>query len=287
MDPMFVPAAGESTPSPTSWLENLPIQKQVVKTNQNQQNDPHALAIQGDWRAYLDERSGMVYYFNTRTGLSQWEPPNINFPGISLKSFRGNQKAQNNQDQSRSKSPENNLLEVASVSAGFSVLGSALRKIFTDITEGSARKYQKKHPQNNQNNNNWWSSLFQGSEKLSAKSSERAPTKSQNLLVGENDQEKEQQQHRRRTSENLYDWLDDLSFAFSRDSTRTRTLIRNQHADRDKESLRLKRLNDHYNRQENLRKTYEPVTVDRSPTFSLTRIKKTSNNKHEWLKYLD
>jgi hypothetical protein len=283
MDPMNFPVSGESSPSPTSWLENKPIQKQMMMTNKKQQEDPHALAIQGDWRAYLDERSGMVYYFNTRTGLSQWDPPNINFPGISLKSFGGKQMAQIKQDQSKSKTPENNLVEVAGVAAGFSALGSALRKLFSDITEGS-KNFQRKPPQNNQNNSNWWSSLFQGSEKLSANSSERASTKSQNLLISANDQDKEQGRNRRRTSENLYDWLD---FAFSRDSTRTRTLIRNQHAVRDKESLRLKRLNDHYNRQENLRRTYEPVTVDRSPTFSLTRIKKSSSNKNEWLKYLD
>lgn len=43
------------------------------------------LANEGDWDAYLDEDStGLVYYFNQKTGESLWEPPTSTFPSIRL-----------------------------------------------------------------------------------------------------------------------------------------------------------------------------------------------------------
>ena len=44
------------------------------------------LASEGDWTAYLDDEStGLVYYFNKKTGASLWEPPTDTFPPITLK----------------------------------------------------------------------------------------------------------------------------------------------------------------------------------------------------------
>lgn len=46
---------------------------------------PRALATEGDWTAYLDEDStGLVYYFNGKTGESLWEPPTNTFPIVNL-----------------------------------------------------------------------------------------------------------------------------------------------------------------------------------------------------------
>ena len=46
---------------------------------------PAPLATVDDWSAYLDESKGLLYYFNRRTGKSQWEPPaNVVFPEISM-----------------------------------------------------------------------------------------------------------------------------------------------------------------------------------------------------------
>ena len=43
------------------------------------------LAVKGDWTAYLDEeRTGLIYYFNGKTGESVWEPPTSDFPPVSL-----------------------------------------------------------------------------------------------------------------------------------------------------------------------------------------------------------
>jgi protein phosphatase PTC7 len=44
------------------------------------------LATEGDWTAYLDEKNtGLVYYFNGKTGVSVWEKPSTTFPDVVLK----------------------------------------------------------------------------------------------------------------------------------------------------------------------------------------------------------
>lgn len=43
------------------------------------------LAEEGTWQAYLDEEStGLVYYFDSATGQSLWEPPTDTFPEVIL-----------------------------------------------------------------------------------------------------------------------------------------------------------------------------------------------------------
>ena len=43
------------------------------------------LATEGDWSAYLDdETTGLVYFFNGKTGESVWEPPTDTFPSIKM-----------------------------------------------------------------------------------------------------------------------------------------------------------------------------------------------------------
>ena len=44
------------------------------------------LATEGEWTAYLDEQNtGLVYYFNGKTGVSIWEKPSTTFPDVVLK----------------------------------------------------------------------------------------------------------------------------------------------------------------------------------------------------------
>ncbi|KAL7574607.1 hypothetical protein ACA910_002960 [Epithemia clementina (nom. ined.)] len=46
---------------------------------------PEPLSSEGDWTAYLDEdTTGLIYYFNGRTGESLWEPPTETFPIVVL-----------------------------------------------------------------------------------------------------------------------------------------------------------------------------------------------------------
>jgi protein phosphatase PTC7 len=43
------------------------------------------LAAEGDWQAFLDEETtGLIYYFDGKTGESLWEPPTDSFPEIRL-----------------------------------------------------------------------------------------------------------------------------------------------------------------------------------------------------------
>jgi protein phosphatase PTC7 len=43
------------------------------------------LGSEGEWTAYLDEdTTGLVYYFNGKTGESLWEPPTKSFPKVTL-----------------------------------------------------------------------------------------------------------------------------------------------------------------------------------------------------------
>ena len=62
------------------------------------------LAKEGNWEAFLDEETtGQIYYFNTITGESLWEPPTLTFPDITLppqKQLLAN-KLQNNYRNSR------------------------------------------------------------------------------------------------------------------------------------------------------------------------------------------
>ena len=44
------------------------------------------LATEGDWTAYLDDvNTGLVYYFNGKTGVSVWEKPSTTFPDVVMK----------------------------------------------------------------------------------------------------------------------------------------------------------------------------------------------------------
>jgi len=46
---------------------------------------PEPLAEEDSWQAYLDEdATGLVYYFDTATGESRWEPPTPTFPEVRL-----------------------------------------------------------------------------------------------------------------------------------------------------------------------------------------------------------
>jgi protein phosphatase PTC7 len=46
---------------------------------------PEPLAEEGTWQAFLDEdTTGLVYYFDTKSGESLWEPPTSSFPLVRL-----------------------------------------------------------------------------------------------------------------------------------------------------------------------------------------------------------
>ena len=55
------------------------------------QSTPEPLATEGDWSAYLDtDTTGYVYYFNSVTGESVWEPPTSTFPSVDASTSTSN-----------------------------------------------------------------------------------------------------------------------------------------------------------------------------------------------------
>jgi len=61
----------------------LPISKPTTTSSTKLMAEP--LATEGPWKAYLDEETtGLIYYFNTDTGESTWEPPTPTFPTIKM-----------------------------------------------------------------------------------------------------------------------------------------------------------------------------------------------------------
>ncbi|KAL3907787.1 MAG: hypothetical protein SGILL_008731 [Bacillariaceae sp.] len=48
-------------------------------------DSPEPLEEEGPWQAFLDEETtGLIYYFNSKSGESLWEPPTATFPEVRL-----------------------------------------------------------------------------------------------------------------------------------------------------------------------------------------------------------
>eukprot|EP00985_Skeletonema_marinoi_P001433 scaffold570_cov136-Skeletonema_marinoi.AAC.24 len=77
-------------PSSSLNIQNVLYSNTVDQTQNSSDNvssnsqSPAPLASVDDWSAYLDESKGLLYYFNRRTGKSQWEPPDVVFPEIAM-----------------------------------------------------------------------------------------------------------------------------------------------------------------------------------------------------------
>ena len=88
VDDDFIAARGgkdESDQPPTLPTSNPPPSLPEMTVNDNG-NDVNTLPIvqQGDWSAYFDVQSGLVFYFNEETSETSWDPPFANFPRIVL-----------------------------------------------------------------------------------------------------------------------------------------------------------------------------------------------------------
>mmetsp|Transcript_4599 Transcript_4599/g.5516 ORF Transcript_4599/g.5516 Transcript_4599/m.5516 type:complete len:580 (-) Transcript_4599:447-2186(-) len=69
------------TPSRTT------LTQRSAKPDPSESNEPKLtpLITSGEWSAFFDEtNTGLVYYFNMRTGESVWEPPTRDFPEVVL-----------------------------------------------------------------------------------------------------------------------------------------------------------------------------------------------------------
>jgi len=79
----------ESEPEPVEEAEaNLPKVTQESKGREDKAvvNSPPTLPIvqQGEWSAYFDVKTGVVFYFNEQTGETSWDPPFKDFPTVVM-----------------------------------------------------------------------------------------------------------------------------------------------------------------------------------------------------------
>lgn len=75
----------ESIPEPT-MVQNANNVVEATEGPESNSNQPPSLPIvqQGDWSAYFDIKSGLVFYFNEITSETSWDPPFDNFPRITM-----------------------------------------------------------------------------------------------------------------------------------------------------------------------------------------------------------
>jgi len=76
----FIPSSTTTTTTTTSIIRSRKQQSVVLYSKES-------LATEGDWNAYLDDATtGLIYYFNTKSGESKWVKPTDTFPSIKLDS---------------------------------------------------------------------------------------------------------------------------------------------------------------------------------------------------------
>ena len=56
-------------------LRSAPTQRNLIQKTRNDLTSSAELDLPPGWVTDIDKASGMTYYFNERTGDSQWEPP--------------------------------------------------------------------------------------------------------------------------------------------------------------------------------------------------------------------
>lgn len=74
--------------SPSLLLSTTPTApSKIPRTKLQMTLEP--LAKEGEWTAYLDEENtGLIYYFNTITGESSWDPPTSTFPNVKISKWK-------------------------------------------------------------------------------------------------------------------------------------------------------------------------------------------------------
>ena len=80
---VIVSSSAFTIPSPLLSTQIIP--RDLTSTTTRLQMSLEPLAKEGAWTAYLDdENTGLVYYFNSDTGESLWEPPTATFPKVKI-----------------------------------------------------------------------------------------------------------------------------------------------------------------------------------------------------------
>ena len=141
------------------------------------------LAKEGDWGAYLDDdTTGLVYYFNKKTGESLWEPPTKSFPTVFLS--KGDRAvSQEKQKEYRANNNDNKSEEKES-SAASTFFANLLngkeeqKEIVAQVEEVVAVKEEPKKDQ-------WFDGLFDLDNNTNNKAEKKKPKVTEPVVVAE------------------------------------------------------------------------------------------------------
>lgn len=216
-----------------------------------------------------------MYYFNTKTGQSQWEPPD-DFPIPKLESHGKVTRTKQQQKESIIQKDEEEPVAVmfkAVLGFAVTVAGKATEAIVDHVVQ------QKKEPSKKP----WWSNLFQSKEETPKSNTEVID------LLSEIHHSLPQQQDDHRNHNHVTTNTARKQHAFwatswkSSTSEPTRPVIPPSHRE---QKIQEKLYADSLKRQDNLRKNYRQVIENRSPTISLSALKRDGHH-NEWLQFLN
>lgn len=309
----------------TTPLTTRTTQRYMIATSLEEdayESPDELLEVRGDWQAYFDaDQYGLIYYFNIKTGVSQWDAPdNFPVPTLSeaqLELMQAKKREQSESSSAQQQSPpvqESPSRSLSSTPSTFDVLGGILTTVFKGLTQEENNKSQQP-TDTSSDNTPWWSFLTESkSSSAQSSSKQNGPANFFAKLFGNEQQPSEPQpsktetlvshvqQKKQISSPSL---LNDLTSLFQVDATRPSRplsvpplgmMAKQQPHDSDilqilseddprKRQLTKKRYADSRKRQENLRRNYESVEHNRSPTISLSQLKR--ENKAGWHQYLD
>ena len=240
------------------------------KDNDNDEKEHEVVGRHGDWRAYFDATdSCLVYYVNIKQGTSQWEAP-PDFPAVTLRPAQLAKMAVKRQQVALWQESSSNAPSLVSWEGVWNAASSAATKIFNNPSPKQPQSPPEKKQQHKQQSS--WNPFANAHETSEHKSSNFL----QNMVTS-------MFQPKKQNMEDVLYYEVKKNFFMPddepvHDSSATRPV--------DRVSLEEKRLNDSRKRQANLRKCYDAVILDRSPTVSLTAIKRGGKSK-DWYQYLD
>ena len=229
-----------------------------------EEEDDGLVGLHGNWRAYFDAAdSCLVYYVNVKQGTSQWEAP-PDFPAVTLRPAQLAKMAVKRQQVALWREANTPL----SWEGVWNVASHAAGQIFNN-NQKQQQQRQQKNEQAQQPSWNPFANAHDGPEHNSFNVLQN--------VVSSLFQPKEQD-------------MDDVLFYEVKknffmpddepvhDSSATHPV--------ERVSLEEKRLNDSRKRQANLRKNYDAVILNRSPTVSLTAFKRDGKTK-DWYQNLE
>ena len=161
LGPHATTASQRKVPLPSSsTIITITTKSTTTSTTTRLWSIPKPLANEGDWTAYLDEEStGLIYYFNGKTGESRWEPPTESFPIVNLP------------EDMRRKAEVKRLAYIRSVQEQERQQEKEETKTTTTKTQRASEESTKIGAKEEKTSENWFDFLFEDDSSSSSSSS--------------------------------------------------------------------------------------------------------------------